>query len=105
MEFNFQDSSYCPLLPHNENAERYYNTFANAESKTSKHEIREATTATTEEEMMGDSPEWMKDLLPGINSSKYDNESTTTESSVSLGSTQSTTPNSEEISYCAVRFS
>jgi hypothetical protein len=108
MTFDSTDLEQCPLFLQDENSGRYYDSFAEAPRKPFKHDIREATTAKTVEEEMGNSWEQMNRPSPTVHPSEYleaDGGSAVTESSESLDSTQSSTPNDEEeISYYAVRM-
>jgi len=102
------DLEQCPLLLQDETAGRYYNSFAEAMRKPLKYDIGESTTAKTVEEEMGNSSEQMSRLFPTVHSIECleaDGGSAVTESSESLDSTQSSTPNDEEeISYYAVKM-
>ena len=98
----------CPLLLQDETGRGYYDSFAEAMRKPLKHDIGESTTAKTVEEEMGNSWEQMNrpfSTVPFNECLEADGGSAVTESSESLDSTQSSTPNDEEeISYYVVRM-
>jgi len=104
MTFDSSNLEYCPLLLQDSNRGRYYDSFTEVPRKSVKYDVREVATART----LKDGWEQMNSLYPYVNHSGYleaDDGSTVTESSQSLDSTQSSTPNNEEeISYCAVRL-
>lgn len=106
MTFDSTDLEQCPLLLQDENAGRYYDSFAEPPGKPFKNDIRKATTAKTVEEEIGNRSEQINRPSSTIHYSEYleaDGGSAVTESSESLDSTQSSTPNNEEeISYYAV---